>query len=64
MDRNKLARLEDNFHASILPLMDGNATDDYDLVWEFEKYLESKKEEIVSGEKQIVRKWEAPFLRK
>ncbi|HEV2138473.1 MAG TPA: hypothetical protein VGR53_06495 [Nitrososphaerales archaeon] len=64
MNRDKLVRMEQNFHASIMPLMDENGKDDYDLVWEFEKYLDSKKDEVASIEKQAVRKWQAPLLGK
>ena len=64
MNRDKLAQLEVIFRTFIMPLMDATKVDDYDFVWEFEKYLLSKNDEIVSAKKQDVRKWQAPLLRK
>ena len=63
MNRNKLVRLEQIFRTFIIPLMDEEGRDDYDFIWEFERYLGSKKDEVANAEKQM-RKWETPLLNK
>lgn len=64
MNTDKLVQLEQIFRTFIMPLMDENGMHDYDFIWEFERYLNSKEGEIASGEKQVVRKWQAPLLSK
>jgi hypothetical protein len=64
LNRDKLVQLEQVFRTFIMPLMDENGKGDYDLIWEFERYLGSKKDEIASAEKQLVIKWQAPLLSK
>ena len=64
MSKNKLVQMEVIFRTFITPLIYETRMDDFDFVWEFEKYLLSKKDEIASAEKQDVRKWQAPLTRK
>jgi hypothetical protein len=64
MDKNKLVQVEQVFRTFIMPLMDEDGMHDFDLIWEFEKYLTSKEDEIARAEKHIVRKWQVPLLNK
>ena len=64
MEKDKLVQLEQVFRTFIIPLMDEDGMHDFDLTWEFEKYLTSKKDELGRSEKHIVRKWQAPLLSK
>jgi hypothetical protein len=64
MNLDKLDQVEQIFRTFIMPLMDENGMNDFDLVWEFERYLTSKRDELALDEKHIVRKWQAPLLSK
>ena len=64
MNRDKLVKLESNFLSYIMPLLDENGTEDYGFVWEFEKFYHSKKLQVLTAEKQSVRKWKEQLLSK
>jgi hypothetical protein len=64
MNKEELVQLGEVFRTFIVPLMDEKGTADFGLIWEFEKYLDSKREEIASAQKQVVKTWQAPLLSK
>jgi hypothetical protein len=64
MNKTDLVQVEQIFRTFIIPLMEEDGMHDFDLIWEFEKYLTSKKDEIGRAEKHTVRKWQAPLLSK
>jgi hypothetical protein len=64
MNTEELSQLEGAFRTFIVPLLDENGTADYGLIWEFEKYLDSKNEEIATAQEIVVETWQAPLLRK
>ncbi len=59
MNVDKLVRMDTIFRTFIIPLMDEEGANDLSLIWEFENYVDSKKDEIASSKKQAPRKWEA-----
>jgi len=57
MDRRSLNTLGDNFRAFIVPLLDESESEDYHLIWEFQKFFHSKRLQIMSAESVGANKW-------
>jgi hypothetical protein len=53
MNRAKLVQPEQIFRTFIKSPMDENGTDDLGFIWEFERYLNSKTDEIASAENKV-----------
>jgi hypothetical protein len=64
MNTEELSQLEGFFRTFIVPYLDENGTADHGLIWEFEKYFDSKNDEIASAQEQVVKTWQAPLLSK
>jgi hypothetical protein len=64
MNTKELSQIEGFFRRFVVPLLDEDGTADYRLIWEFEKYLDSKSREIASSQEQDVRAWQLPLLSK
>jgi hypothetical protein len=64
MNKVKLAKLEENFQAFILPLLDQDGNEDYGFVWEFEKFFHSKKLQVLTAEKEALKQWKEQLLSK
>ena len=57
MDRKSLNALGDNFKAFIMPLLNENESEDYHLIWEFQKFFHSKRLQILTAESVGSKKW-------
>ena len=57
MDRRTLVTLNDNFKAFIAPLLNQDDTEDYHLIWEFQKYFHNKRLEVLTAEYHTTKKW-------
>jgi len=62
MNREKLGMLEENFHTFIAPLLNENDSEDYHFIWEFQKFFHTKKLQVLTAEKQGVKKWKELLL--
>jgi hypothetical protein len=62
MNREKLSQLEENFWTAVAPLLDENDTEDYHFIWEFQKFFHAKKLQVLTAEKQGVKKWKELLL--
>ena len=57
MDRKTLNLLNDHFKAFILPLLNEDIPEDYQLIWEFQKLFHSKRLQVMTSESRGVRIW-------
>ena len=57
MDRRSLNTLGDNFNAFIIPLLDEEESEDYHLIWEFQKFFHSKRLQVMTAESEGAKKW-------
>ena len=61
-NREKLNQLEANFDAYISPLLNEDDTEDVNIAWEFRKFLHSKRLQVLTAEKEGLRKWKENLL--
>jgi len=57
MNRENLRQLEDNFRSFIEPLLSEKDMEDYHFEWEFQKFLHSKTLQVLTAEKEGLKKW-------
>jgi len=62
MDRRTLEQLEENFKAFVAPLLDEDDTEDVSFVWEFQKFVHTKKMRVLTSEKDRLRNWKRLLL--
>jgi len=64
MDRKTLNTLNDNFKAFILPLLNEENSEDYRLIWEFQKLFHSKRLQVMTAESKGIRTWKELLQRR
>jgi hypothetical protein len=57
LNRRQLDSLETNFRTFIEPLLNGKDSEDYHFIWEFQKFLHTKKLRLLTAEKEGLNKW-------
>jgi hypothetical protein len=62
--RDILRRLEVAFEDSIAPLLDEDDPEDVNLVWEFRKFLHTKRIRVLTAERESVKKWKQVLFNK
>jgi len=58
LKRQELSQLEENFRSYIQPFLDGEDTEDYDLIWGWQKFVYDKSQRIQASK----RSKQAPVL--
>jgi hypothetical protein len=62
--RDILRRLEVAFEDSIAPLLDEDDPEDVNLVWEFRKFLHTKRIRVLTAERESIKKWKQVLFNK
>ena len=62
LDRRKLSQLDGNFRAFVTPLLDENDPEDYQFMWEYQKYFHTKKLKVLTAENEGTKKWKELLL--
>jgi archaellum biogenesis ATPase FlaH len=62
--RDTLRRLEVAFEDSIAPLLDEEDPEDVNLLWEFRKFLHTKRIRVLTAERESVKKWKQVLFTK
>ena len=64
MNREKLIQMQENFKAFIEPFLNENDSQDYHIVWEWQKFLHAKKLQVLTAEVEIRKRWKESLLNK
>lgn len=51
MKRQELSQLEENFRSYIQPFLEGEDTEDYDLIWGWQKFVYDKSQRIQASKR-------------
>jgi hypothetical protein len=62
--RDTLRRLEVAFEDSIAPLLDEEDPEDVNLLWEFRKFLHTKRIRVLTAERENIKKWKQVLFTK
>ena len=61
-NREKIKQIEFSFDAFIGPFLDEEDPEDFNLSWEFKKFVHSKKLKVLTAEREGVKKWKEQLL--
>ena len=64
MTRDALRRLEVAFEGTIAPLLNEDDPEDVNLMWEFRKFLHTKRIRVLTAERESVKKWKQVLFNK
>jgi hypothetical protein len=62
--RDTLRRLEVAFEGAIAPLLDEDDPEDVNLLWEFRKFLHTKRIRVLTAERENIKKWKQVLFTK